>query len=343
MNEDSFMGIQMIYERGSGVRKAAILILALGDELAREIFKRLGEDEIRQLGLAASQLDNVTSTEVIEVFQEFTETFQGGYVPEMGAGGVFHIMVERALGADRARALLTAPTYEDPFEFCHDIDPRSVATILSREHPQTVAIVMASVDYDVSAEVLKYFTPDQSAEIIFRMSHLGTINDDVMRDIGQTLREEFEAMGSFETGSEGIDGQATAVEILKCLQQEYADQLIEELSYTDDSFAQELRSKLFIFEDLGKLDPRTMQRLLREVDSKLLSVALKGADQGLQDAFFGAMSSRASEMLRDDMEASGPMRIADVETAQSDIVEIAMQLEADGLIVLPRGGADGLV
>jgi flagellar motor switch protein FliG len=175
------------------------------------------------------------------------------------------------------------------------------------------------------------------------MSHLGTINDDVMRDIGQTLREEFEAMGSFETGNEGIDGQATAVEILKCLQQEYADQLIEELAYADDAFAQELRSKLFIFEDLGRLDPRTMQRLLREVDSKLLSVALKGADTLLQDAFFGAMSSRASEMLRDDMDASGPMRIADVETAQSDIVEIAMQLEADGLIVLPRGGADGLV
>ena len=337
------MTVQMHYEKGSGIRKAAILMLALGDELAREIFKRLSEEEIRKLGFAASQLDNVSATEVIEVFKEFTETFKGGHVPEMGAGGVFHIMVERALGTDRARALLQAPTNEDPFDFCNAVDPRAVATILGREHPQTVAIVMASIEPQIAAEILNNFDTEQSAEIIFRMAHLGNIHEDVMRDISATLREEFEAMGSFETSSEGVDGEAVAVNILKNMKQECTDDLILELSGTDEAFAKHLRSKLFIFEDLGQLDPRTMQRLLREVDSKLLSVALKGADTPLQDAFFGAMSSRASEMLRDDMEAGGPMRVADVETAQGDIVEIAMQLETDGLIVLPRGGGDGLV
>ncbi len=337
------MAVQMLYERGSGVRKAAILILALGDELAREIFKRLDEEEIRRLGVAATQLNNVTTGEVIEVLQEFRETYGGGYVPEMGAGGVFQLMVERAIGRDRARALLQAPTYEDPFEFCHDLDPRAVATVMAREHPQTAAIVLASLDHTVAAEILKNFSADRSAEIVFRMARLGAVNDDVMRDIGSTLREEFEAMGSFEAGTDAIDGEATAVEILKAMQQEYTDALIEELSYADDMFAQNLRSKLFIFEDLANLDPRTMQRLLREVDSKLLGVALKGAEPALQECFFSAMSTRAADMLKDDMDAGGPIRVADVEAAQKDIVEVAMKLEEDGVIVLPRGGTDGLV
>ena len=337
------MTTQFIYEKGSGVRKAAVLILALGDELAREIFKRLDEDEIRQLGVAATQLNNVTTGEVIEVLGEFRDTFGGGYVPEMGAGGVFQLMVERAIGRERARALLQAPTHEDPFEFCHALDPRAVATVMAREHAQTVAIVLASLDQHVAAEIMSHFSAQRSAEVIFRMARLGAVNDDVMRDIGATLREEFEAMGSFETSGEGMDGEERAVEILKAMKQEETDALIAQLGDADEEFAKGLRSKLFIFEDLAALDPRTMQRLLREIDSKLLSVALKGAQESLQESFFGAMSTRASEMLRDDMEASGPMRVADVEAAQIEIVEVAMKLESDGVIVLPRGGSDGLV
>lgn len=336
--------IETLYPKNSGVRKAAILILALGDDLAREVFKRMGEEEIRKLGRAATQLENVTPVEVIEVMREFQDSFQGGHVPQRGAGSVFHVMVERALGEDRARVLLSAHVEEEPFEFMSKVDPRTAASVLQREHPQTVAIVLAHLEPEVAAKLLDTFDAEVASQIIYRMSHIGSIGEDVLRDIGQTMREEFEAMGTFDSSeAEPMDGETRAVEILKRLKQERTDELVEHISDTNEEFAQELRGKLFIFEDLVALDPRTMQRLLRELDTKTLSVALKGGSDQIQDSFFGAMSSRAAEMLRDDMEASGPMRLADVEVAQKDILEVAMRLESEGVIVLPRGGGDGMV
>jgi len=333
----------MVYAKNSGVRKAAILILALGDELAREVFKRLGEDEIRHLGHAATQLDDVTPAEVIEVLHEFQEVFGGGHVPKKGAGSVFQVMVERALGEDRAKLLPSPKASDDPFDFLTDLDPRAVSTVLTEEHPQTVAIVLANAEPALSAELLEQFDNEQAAQIVFRMAQLGSISDDVLRDIGQTLREELEKMSAFDAPAEKLDGESRAVEILKRMPQEFTDELVDAIADTDFNYAQALRGKLFIFEDLVALDPRTMQRLLREIDTKTLSVALKGATEEVQNAFFAAMSTRASEMLRDDMDASGPMRLTDVEHAQRNILDVAMRLESEGVIVLPRGGADGLV
>lgn len=336
--------LETVYPKNSGIRKAAILILALGDELAREVFKRLGEEEIRKLGQAASQLENITPQEVLEVLRDFQDTFGGGHVPQRGAGSVFQVMVERAIGTERARVLLAASVDEEPFAFLDRVDPRTTGAVLEQEHPQTVAIVLAHIEPERSAKLLEGFESEAASEIIFRMSHLGTISEDVLRDIGTTLREEFEAMSAFdEAEAEPIDGQSKAIEILKRLDQERSDELVDFISDTDFAFAQDLRSKLFVFEDLIALDPRTMQRLLREVDTKNLSIALKGASQEIQEAFFGAMSSRAAEMLKDDMEASGPMRLTDVENAQRTILDVAMRLESEGIIVLPRGGGDGLV
>ena len=327
----------------AGSRKAAILLLAVGDEVAREIFKRLSEEEMRRLGQAAARLREIEAKEVVEVLEEFRETFGGGFIPALGADGVFRVMVERALGGDRARDLLTPARHEEPFAFCAQIEPGTLAMVLGREHPQTVAIVLSALKAEVSAQVLEKLGAQVSAQVVFRMAHLGSVNPEVIADISATLREEFEAMGAFRRRGESIKGQDIAVEILKKLPQQETDEVLLQIEATDTGFAQSLRGKLFIFEDLAALDPRTMQRLLREVDSKLLSVALKGAEARIQETFFGAMSSRASEMLRDDMEAGGPMRLADVEAAQQEILEVAMRLEAEGVILLPRGGGDGMV
>ncbi|MCA9564970.1 MAG: flagellar motor switch protein FliG, partial [Myxococcales bacterium] len=180
------------------------------------------------------------------------------------------------------------------------------------------------------------------ADVVYRMAHLGNVAEDIRADIGSTLLAELRAMGPLQQ-TEEIDGNARAVELTKSLPGDYSDLVMERIESTDVEFAAELKAKLFVFDDLGALDARSMQRLLREVDSKDLMVALKGAQQFVQDAMLAAMSTRAAEMLRDDMDAMAPVRIVDVEAAQGAILEVAFRLEAEGVLALPRGGSDDVV
>ena len=327
---------------GSGVRKAAVLILTLGDELAREVFNRLSEAEIRTLGEVAAQLDDVQDREIIEVLTEFKEAYHGGMIPSAGAGNLFKLMVENALGEERASSLLNSNRPDDPFEVCANIDAKILARVLKNEHPQTTAIVLASIDPEKAGQILEALDTDLAGQIIYRLGHLGNISDDVRSDIGNTLISELEAMGTLD-GGDPIDPEKLAVDVTKALPPEYSDQVLDAIAESDDEFAQQVRSKLFIFDDLGKLDTRTMQRLLREVDSKRLMIALKGATDSLKELVFSSMSSRAAEMLREDMEASPPVRIAEAEEAQEDILQVAFQLESEGAIALPRGDSSGMV
>lgn len=328
----------------AGVRKAAILVLVLGTDLAREVFQRLPESEIRRLAAAAGGLSGVTRDEIEAVLRDFVAQWGGGVVPE-SAGGVFEFLMERALGSDRIQSLLSdevPQNDDDPFHTCASASTEVLAGVLSGEHPQSIAIVLSSLPASAAGKVLEALGPEQSSDVIYRLANLKNVPEDVRHDVATALASELRAMGS-TGGAPELDGTSLAVEITKALDAEFSDEMLDLLEDADEDFAADIRSKLFVFEDLAMLDARTMQRLLREVDSKQLMVALKGTSPEVQDAIFGAMSSRAAEMLREDMEASPPVRIKDVEDAQGQIIEVAFRLENEGAIALPRGGGGDMV
>lgn len=325
----------------AGARKAAIFVLTVGDEVARELFTRLSEDEIRYLGDVAQRLENVTPAEVAEVLLEFRQYFQGGHIPKKGVGGVFQLMIERALGEDRAKNLFSPKRrLDDPFELCNAIDTSLLAKLLENEHPQTTAVILDGIDPKRSSEVLAKFDAEMVPDIVYRMAHLKGVSEEVRQEIGDTFAAELRAMNLGQEEPESSDQKT--VQVLKSMKPDVSKSVLESLEAVDIEFARELKAKLFTFDDLTALDSRSMQRLLRELDSKQLAVAMKGASDGISSLVFSSMSSRAADMLRDDIDAMGPVRLADVEAAQKSIVDAAMRLEEEGVLTLPRGGDDVL-
>ena len=325
-----------------GLRKASILILVVGDELAREVFTRLSEDEIRQLGAAASSLKDVTRGEIAEVLLEFKRLFRGGTIPGSGAGDMFQLMVERALGTERARALLEEADEDDPFALCGEVDPESLAEVLGREHPQTTAVVLGAIEQAHAGAVLDALESSYAADVVFRMARMGQPAEEIRRDIGKSLHAEIAELAA-RAQDDPVDPEDATVAVLKRMKTAHSDHLLGLLEDRDEEFARGLRGKMFSFADLSVLDGRSMQRLLREVDTTLLGCALKGADEELKELIFASMSSRAADMLRDDMDAMGPTRITEVEESQEAIVEVALRLEEEGVLAIPRGGDSDLV
>lgn len=338
--------LEVIYDKNSAVRKSALVLLMLGEDVAKHALQHLSEDEIRKLGRAASQMKDVSAQEMIDAMQEFSELFMGEQVPKGGAESLFQGLAERALGPERAKALLQMHDEDgSPFAMLERLPVSRAANMLAQEHPQTIALVLTQLSPAVGAAIISKLPDDQRANIMSRMANLGNVSADILRELGTSLRESLSELGAQapQLDSEDaapLDQKMLVVEILKGMDDDESNQLLEDMAMSSPELAAELRSKLFVFEDLGRLDARSLQRLLREVDTRRLSVALRGAPEQIQDAFFSAMSSRAADMLREDMESGGMVRLADVQEAQKEIVEVALRLEREGSLVLPRGGAD---
>ncbi len=331
------MAAEFVYPKHSGSRKAAILLLTLGDDVAREVFRRLSEPELKQLNQVAQQLNDVSVGEVLSTLEEFKLTFSGDFVPEQSAGQVFQFMLERGLGEDRAQAILQVSREETPFEFCNHVEVSALGRVLANEHPQTSAIVISFFDAKRAAEVLDTLPQLHAAQIVRRIATLGPIDPDIVRELSMTLRDEFRSSGGSKSGGIRRDGEDIAIKLLKQMGEDKSDALMLEIGVEDQELEAQLRSKMFTFQDLIKLDSRSMQRLMREVDTRHLSVALRNVDEELQNAFLSAISSRAAELLRDDMESGGPVRVADITAAQQQVLDVALRLDSEGVLILPRG------
>lgn len=343
--DEVWVMIELLYDKNSPIRKSALVLLMLGEDVAKNVLLHLSEDEIRKLGRAASQMQDVSPQEIVDAMQEFSELFRGEQVPKGGAEALFQGLAERALGPERAKALLHInDDDEEPFTLLERLPVSRAANLLAQEHPQTIALVLTQLTPASGAAIISKLPEERRSEIMARMASLGSVSSDILRELGTSLRESLRELGAQPEASNDdapvLDQQARVVEILKGMDDDLSNNLLEDLAMRDPELAAELRSKLFVFEDLQRLDARSLQRLLREVDTRRLSVALRGAPENVQEAFFAAMSSRAADMLREDMESGGMVRLADVEAAQKEIVEVALRLEREGTLVLPRGGAD---
>lgn len=330
-----------------GPQKAAVFLMAMGDDFTRNVFKNLSEYEIKLLGKRMASLEDTTiPVDMVQtVMDEFaTLSSQVSGVTGKGMDYLKDALVA-ALGADKARPIMESislATDTTAFSSLKGIDPLILVDYLKGEHPQTIALVLAHLDYAKAAQIIRELPEKLQPEIIFRMANLGMVPAAIIDDLDQVLRKEIEAMGSTE--SKKLGGVETVAEILNQMDHGTENNIFSTLEEMDAELAEGIRQKMFVFEDISTIDNRGIQTILKEITNEELALALKTASENMKGLILRNMSSRAAEMLQDDMESMGPVKLSDVEKAQQSIVRVVRKLEAGGKIVIGgKGGEDVLV
>jgi len=320
----------------AGARRAAAVLLGLGHEAAEDVFRLLGEDEVRKIALGAKELRRARSGEVPDALRGFVEAMErvGGEV--VAGEDLLRELTERAHGPDLARrAFEGGPILRernDPLAPIGLADPEALGMILVREHPQTAALVLSSLPADKAADAMEFLPDEKRAQVIRRMATVDSVAPEVLTEVGLALSAELSAAAA--GGMRRVDGKVAALEILRRTVGPRQSELVSEIEQVDADLAAELRNKLFTFQDLVNLGDRDIQALLKEVDMGRLAVALKGATQQLNEKFIRNMSSRAGEMLADDLAAMGPVRLSVVEEAQAEIVHLTRDLSDQGRLTI---------
>lgn len=322
------------------LERAAILLMTLGEKDAAEILKHMGPKEVQRIGTAMASLSNINQTQVEGVVAEFMEDVSGQTGLGMGVDSYIRNMLVQALGGDKANALIDRillggnTTGLDSLKW---MEPRQVSDLIRHEHPQIQAIVISYLDPDQSAEILSNFDEKVRLDIVMRVAALEAVQPAALQELNDILERQFSGKAGAQTTS--IGGVQTAANIVNFVDSTIASELLERIGEVDEDLSTRIQDLMFVFDDLGDVDDRGIQVLLREVSSELLVVALKGADPKVQDKVFRNMSKRASELLRDDLEAKGPVKVSEVEGAQKEILTIARRLADAGELVLGGGEA----
>lgn len=327
-----------------GIQKASILLIALGPEKSSLIFKHLKEEEIEQLTLEIANTRSVSPKEKERVLQEFYDVcLAQQYIAEGGIGYAKDLL-EKALGADKAMEVisrLTASLQVRPFEFIRKTDPGQLLNFIQDEHNQTIALILSYLNPQQSAMVLAALPQEKQADVARRIAQMDRTSPDIIKDVEDILERK---LSSLVTQDYTIVGGVDAiVQILNSVDRSTERHIMETLEIEDTELAEEIRKKMFVFEDILSLDDRSIQRVLREVDNSDLATALKGAVEEVQNVIFNNLSKRLATMIKEDMEYMGPVRLKDVEESQQKIVNIIRKLEDAGEIVISRGGGDEII
>ncbi len=331
-------------EELKGIQKAAILLIALGPEKSSLIFKHLKEEEIEDLTLEIANTKSVTPQVKEKVINEFYEVcLAQQYIAEGGIGYAKELL-EKALGADKAMDVigkLTASLQVKPFEFVKKTDASQLLNFIQDEHPQTIALILSYLSAGQAATILGALVPEKQAEVARRIATMDRTSPDVIREVERVLESKLSSLVNQDYTI--IGGVDAVVEILNTVDRGTEKHIMETLEVEEPELADEIRKKMFVFEDILLLDDRAIQRVLRDVDNNDLAIACKGSTEEVQNAIFSNMSKRLAEMIREDMEFMGPVRMKDVEEAQQKIVNIIRKLEDSAEIVISRGGGDEIV
>jgi flagellar motor switch protein FliG len=328
----------------SGRQKAAVFLVSLGSEVSSEIFKHLREDEIEQLTFEIARLDRIEPEDRDRVLQEFQEMMMAQEFIQNGGIDYAREVLERALGTQKAIDIvnrLTSSLQVRPFDFIRRTDPSHLLNFIQGEHPQTIALILAYLDSQKSAQILSGLSHQIQADVAKRIAQMDRTSPDVLREVERVLERKLSTLASEDfTSAGGIDA---IVEVLNNVDRGTEKIIIEALEEEDPELAEEIKKRMFVFEDIVLLDDRSIQKVLREVDTQDLAKALKGVDAEVQEKIYRNMSKRASSLLREDMDFMGPIRLRDVEESQQKIVNIIRKLEESGDIIVARAGEEELV
>jgi len=325
----------------SGVERAAILLLTLGESEAAEILKHMSAKDVQRLGRSMAELSNVSRDEVRAVLGEFTTSVENQTSVGVGSDDFIRRVLVNALGEEKAASLMDRISLggqRKGLEALKWMSPRAVADLVRNEHPQIIAIVLSYLEPEQSAEVLACLPEGLRADLVMRVATLDGIQPTALAELDDMMEKQFAATGGASGKSSALGGLRTAAEMLNLLDSSLGTTLMTEIGKTDEGLSQKIQDLMFVFEDLLEVDDRGMQELLRQVPADKLLIALKGADETFKTKVFKNMSQRAAEMLKGDLEAKGPVRLADVEAAQKEILLAARKLADEGSIQLGGKG-----
>jgi flagellar motor switch protein FliG len=328
----------------SGTERAAILLMSLGEQDASEVLRQLGPKEVQKVGSVMAALSSVTRQQAGQVLDDFVTTVEEQTAMGIGNEDYIRNVLVKALGEDKAGGLIDRILMghsSKGLEALKWMDPRAVAEIVRLEHPQIIAIVLAYLDADHAAEVLAFLPERVRADIVMRIAALDGIQPQALQELDEIMEKQFS--GSSSVKSSSVGGFKAAANILNFVETAAESEILEQIRESDAQLGDRIQDLMFVFDNLADVDNRGIQSLLREISSDSLIVALKGADEAVKEKIFSNMSKRASEMLRDDLEAKGPVRVSEVEAAQKEILAVARRMAEAGEIALGGKGAEQYV
>jgi flagellar motor switch protein FliG len=328
----------------SGKEKAAILIIALGPEKAAKVYKHLREEEIEQLTLGIANVNKVTQEEKDKIVEEFYQIcLAQNYISEGGIGYAREVL-EKALGNQKALDLinkLTSSLQVRPFDMVRRTDPNQLLNLIQGEHPQAIALVLSYLRPQQAAAILSALPPDKQVDVAMRIAQMDRTSPDIIKEVERILERKLSSVAMADYTSAG--GIQAVVDILNATDRGTEKNILETLDVKNPELADEIKKRMFVFEDIATMDNRSIQRFLREIDNNQLALALKGASEDVANVLFNNMSKRMQDMIKEDMQFMGPVRLRDVEEAQQAIVNVIRKLEDAGEIVISRGGGDEII
>ncbi len=328
----------------SGAEKAALFLMIMGEEFTTNIFKHLDEKEVKAIGEEMTRIRNINPKSISSVLNDFLGALKGDKVLGGSGGRFFERTVSRAFAPTKASTLMNkveSGKRADFFEKLESLSPEVLVNFISGEHPQTIALILANIDNELAAKVLKLLPESIQSDVIIRIAKLDIVPNDIIVEIQNILAEQVSSVG--ETATKRSGGPDAAAEILNQVDRRTERTILEKIEENEEELAEEIRQSMFIFEDLINLDDRSIRALLKEVGNDELLLALKTASESLKDRIFGNLSQRAAEMLREDLEVMGPAKLVEVEQAQQMIIKTARRLEEEGKIFMSGKGGDDVV
>ncbi|MGX8176234.1 flagellar motor switch protein FliG [Exiguobacterium sp. S22-S28] len=324
--------------------KAAILMISLGPEVAASVYKHLSEEEMEWLTLQISSMKRIDPEEKLEVMDEFHELATAQNYITQGGIGFAKSVLEKALGEEKAMELiyrLTSTLQVRPFEFARKADPKQLLNFIQNEHPQTIALVLAHLDPAKSGQILSELPAEAQSDVARRIATMDRMNPEIISEVEQILERNLSQAGMQDYAQSG--GIEAVVQVLNGVDRTTERTILDTLEIQDPELAEEIKKRMFVFEDIVTLDARAIQRIIREVSNEDLLLSLKVSSDDVKEMVYRNMSQRMVESFKEDMEFMGPVRLRDVEEAQSRIVGIIRRLEDMGEIVVARGGGDDIV
>ncbi|GAB4302525.1 MAG: flagellar motor switch protein FliG [Desulfuromonadia bacterium] len=329
----------------TGAEKAAILLLYVGTEASSKILQHMDDNDIKKIGQAMANLGHVPLETIQQVVEEFNEMTN----PEAGffSKGDEYVrkILEKALGPQKAELILSemyTSDLSDLEDILDNLDAKTIANFLAQEHPQTIAVVVAKLRPKKTSEIISHLPPSLQAEVVIRIADVDQVSPDIINEIDEVIKRELTALGGIQRFKVG--GVEKVVEMFNHFERSKEKAILDSLDTMNPPLAEVIRKHLFTFEDIFKLDDRSIQAVMREVSNDTLTLAMKASPDEVKEKIFRNISSRAADMIREDLEVMGPVRLSDVEKAQGEIIKIVRKMEEEGRIVLGgRGGEDVLV
>lgn len=332
------------YDNLTGTQKSAILMMLLGEDEASEILKNLTPKEVQHLGAAMYSVQGLSQDAVNAVLDEFLSTMKEQTSLGLGAGNYIRNVLTKALGDDKAQSVLsriTPASSDRPIEILDWMDARSISELIVDEHPQIIALVISYLESALGADVLMLLPEDAQPEVIERIATLQTVQPEALRELEEVMQRKFKSNTSLRASQVG--GVKAAGNIMNFTQQNSEARIMKVIGKNDKDLMQAIMESMFVFENLIMSDEKSLQVLLRSVNTEDLVLALKGADEQLREKLFSCMSSRAAANIMDEMDALGPVRLTEVQEAQKAIINVARRLSDEGTIVLAGRGGDDFV